>query len=170
MASLQASLRSQCAGRGGDPLHVLRAVNRLFFDNTPGSAYATLFFGDYDDRTRRLRYVNCGHPAALVVRRDGSLLRLDATGSVIGLFEDWTASVAECDLQPGDVAALYTDGITESPNEEGEEFGDERLIRALREHGTTTCETVQRAILDAVREFSPHEQSDDRTVIVMRGK
>ena len=71
MSSLQASLRSQCASGSRDPVRVLRAVNQLFFDNSSDSAYATLFFGEYDDRTRRLRYVNCGHPPALILRTDG---------------------------------------------------------------------------------------------------
>src|SRR5260221_7969162 len=70
MANLQANLRSQCAIAARDLPRVMRAVNRLFFDNTPESAYATLFFGEYDDRTRRLSYLNCGHLAGLVLRRD----------------------------------------------------------------------------------------------------
>jgi serine phosphatase RsbU (regulator of sigma subunit)/uncharacterized glyoxalase superfamily protein PhnB len=170
VTSLQASLRSQCAGGSKDPLRVLGSVNQLFFDNSPDSAYATVFFGEYDDRKRRLRYVNCGHPPALILRTDGRVDKLDATGTVVGLFAQWNASVRECDLLPGDTIVAYTDGITESLNEAGEEFGDQRLVETIRRDRAAPSQAIEAAILDAVRQFSPHEQADDRTVIVAKGK
>ena len=79
MANLQANLRSQCASAVDEPERSLRSVNKLFFEKTNESAYTTLFFPEYDDQTRQLRYANCGHLAALLVRRDGALERLDST-------------------------------------------------------------------------------------------
>ena len=76
MANLQANLRSQCALAVEEPERLLRSINRLFFENTPESAYATLFYSEYDDKAGRLRYANCGHLAALVIRRDNSVERL----------------------------------------------------------------------------------------------
>src|SRR5437660_7573262 len=71
MANLQANLRSQCAIALDEPQRFLQLVNRLFFENSTDSAYATLFFAEYDAKFRRLRYVNCGHLSALVLRADG---------------------------------------------------------------------------------------------------
>ena len=84
MANLQANLRSQCAIALDRPQDVLRAVNRLFCENTPDGGFATLFFAEYDEATRRLRYVNCGHLCALLLRGDDEVDRLDATATVLG--------------------------------------------------------------------------------------
>ena len=128
MANLQANLRSQYALALEDIPRLLRSVNRLFYKNTENNNYATTFFAVYDDETRRLRYVNCGHNPPLLVRANGSVERLEATATVLGLFEEWDCSVAELELAAGDVLVIYTDGISEaSPNEE-DEFGEERLI------------------------------------------
>src|SRR5262245_36806619 len=78
MANLQANLRSQCAIAIDHPRGFLRSVNRLFYENTTDNAYATLFFAEYDDGAKRLRYANCGHLSALLLRSDGALERLDS--------------------------------------------------------------------------------------------
>src|SRR5262245_42259521 len=114
MANLQASLRSQCAIALEQPQRFLQAVNQLFCENSIESAYATLFFAEYDDRAQRLRYANCGHLCGLVLHRDGTLDRLESTATVLGLFGDWECSIGERRLGCGDVLALYTDGVTES--------------------------------------------------------
>ena len=119
MANLQANLRSQCVVAWDDPQRLLRSVNDLFYDNTADNAYATLFFAEYDDQTQRLRYANCGHLSALLLRHDDTLVRLDSTCTVLGLFKEWNCSIAECVLLSGDTLTLYTDGITESFNAAG---------------------------------------------------
>jgi len=168
MANLQANLRSQCAIALDQPQRFLQSVNRLFYENSTDSAYATLFFAEYDDRVRRLRYVNCGHLSALVLRQDGTLERLHSTCTVLGLFRDWECSTAECPLSCGDTFVLYTDGITESFNGAGDEFGEQRLIHSLRQHREQSSPVLVASIIDDVRRFSPHEQSDDMTLIVAR--
>jgi serine phosphatase RsbU (regulator of sigma subunit) len=170
MANLQANLRSQCAIALDQPQQFLRSVNRLFYDNTADSAYATLFFAEYDDKIRRLRYANCGHLCALLLRDDHTLERLHSTCSVLGLFNDWDCSIGECRLSPGDTLALYTDGITEAFNEVGEEFGEQRLVEALRRHRGLSSQALLASILEDVRQFSPHEQYDDITLIVAKCK
>src|SRR6516225_182250 len=84
MANLQANLRSQCAVARDELERLLRSVNQLFYENTSESAYATLFFAEYDDKLRRLRYSNCGHLAALLFGRDGTIERLESTCTVLG--------------------------------------------------------------------------------------
>src|SRR5207253_4018814 len=92
MAHLQANLRSQSAIAWDQPQRLLRSVNQLFYENSTDNAYATLFFGEYDDKARRLRYANCGHLSALLLRSDDTLERLDSTGTVLGLFSEWDCS------------------------------------------------------------------------------
>jgi serine phosphatase RsbU (regulator of sigma subunit) len=168
MANLQANLRSQCAIALDQPQRMLRSVNRLFYENTSDSAYATLVFAVYDDAARRLRYVNCGHLSALLLRGDGVLERLDSTCTVLGLFREWDCPIEERFLCPGDTLALYTDGITESFNDRGEEFGEQRMMEALRRHRVLSSQALLAAIVEEVRQFSPHGQHDDITLIVAR--
>ena len=166
MANLQANLRSQCAVALDQPERSLQLVNRLLYENSIDSAYATLFFAEYDDRARRLRYVNCGHLCALVLRADGELERLHSTSTVLGLFKEWECSAQEYSLSCGDTLALYTDGVTESFNHIGEEFGEQRLIESLRRHRQQDSSCMVGAVVEDVRMFSPTDQSDDRTLIV----
>jgi serine phosphatase RsbU (regulator of sigma subunit) len=168
MANLQANLRSQCAIALDQPQRFLRSVNQLFYENTADSAYATLFFAEYDDAQQRLRYANCGHLCGLLLRTDDSLERLDTTGAVLGLFEEWDCSIGECRLGSGDLLVLYTDGVTESFSEADEEFGEARLIEGLRRRRDLPPQALLDSIVDDVRKFSPHEQNDDITLIVAK--
>ena len=168
MANLQANLRSQCAIAVDQPQRLLRSVNQLFCDNTPDGAFATLFFAEYDDTVCRLRYANCGHLPALLLRKDCTVERLGATATVLGIFKDWDCEIGECQLRPGDTLALYTDGITESYNSADEQFGEQRLIEALQRHCEACSQAALAAIVEEVQRFSPHEQHDDITLIVAK--
>ena len=144
MANLQANLRSQYAMAVDELPRLLTSVNRLFYESTDDASYATLFFADYDDVSRKLRYANCGHLPPLLLRANGSSQHhaseapkvewLRSTTTVMGLFEAWSCEIAEVQLAPGDTLVLYTDGITEAANSEGEEFGESRLRDALERH------------------------------------
>jgi len=87
---------------------------------------------------------------------------------VLGLFPQWECSVGECRLEPDDVLALYTDGVTEAFDDAGEEFGEGRLVDALRRHRDRPPESLLSSLVDEVRSFSPHAQHDDLTLIVAR--
>jgi serine phosphatase RsbU (regulator of sigma subunit) len=104
----------------------------------------------------------------LLLRKDGTLDRLETTATVLGLFQDWECSIGERRLGAGDVMALYTDGVTESFDANGDEFGEERLVEALRRRSALAPKTALDAIVEDVRRFSPHEQHDDITLIVAR--
>jgi phosphoserine phosphatase RsbU/P len=168
MANLQANLRSQCAIALEHPQQFLQSVNQLFFENTIESAYATLFFAEYDNRARRLRYANCGHLPGLLFRSDNTVDRLTSTATVLGLFPDWDCSIEECALSTGDTLVLYTDGVTEAFNDRGEEFGEHRLVESVRRHRAERPQALLDAILDDVKRFSPHEQHDDITLLVAK--
>jgi serine phosphatase RsbU (regulator of sigma subunit) len=115
-----------------------------------------------------LRYANCGHLPALLLRGDSTVERLDATATVLGIFKDWDCEIGECRLNPGDTLALYTDGITESYNSADEQFGEQRLIEALQRHCEACSQAALAAIVDEVQRFNPHEQHDDITLIVAK--
>jgi serine phosphatase RsbU (regulator of sigma subunit) len=191
MANLQANLRSQYAVALDDLPRLLKSVNQLFYENTSESSYATLFFADYDDSSRRLRYVNCGHLPPLLLRAGNdpsnsrvipaqagihsveaapAVERLQSTCTVLGLFERWECSVAEVQLAPGDTLVLYTDGVTEAASATGEEFGEERLIEILRAQHYLPVPLLLETIVATVQEFSDHKQADDITLVIARCK
>jgi serine phosphatase RsbU (regulator of sigma subunit) len=168
MANLQANLRSQCVNAVEHPERVLNLVNRLLFESTVAGAYATLLFAEFDHGTGCVRFANCGHVPALLVRRDGSIERLDSTCTVLGMFEDWQCAMAESRMNSGDMLALYTDGVTESFNEAQEEFGEDRLIEALQRNCRLSAQELAAAVVDEVAQFSGKEQFDDITLIIAK--
>jgi sigma-B regulation protein RsbU (phosphoserine phosphatase) len=168
MANLQANLRGRFELALDDLPRLLKSVNQLFYENTPEDRYATLFLAVYQDVSRQLTYANCGQNPPLVFRADGSVVRLPATATVIGLFPDWQCATQTITLIANDVLVMYTDGVTEANDADGNEFGEARL----RE---TVCRNIQRppaallgAIQDAVQKFSAGEQFDDLTLVVAR--
>jgi serine phosphatase RsbU (regulator of sigma subunit) len=168
MANLQANLRSQCATAVAQPEQLLRSVNRLFYENTADNAYATLFYSEFDDRTCRLRYANCGHLPGVVVHSDGGVQHLASTASVLGLFSDWPCHTAEVQLNPGDLFAIYSDGITEALSPGDEEFGEERLLDVVTRARDLSPNHIVTTLFDEVRRFSGDQQRDDMTLIVAR--
>jgi serine phosphatase RsbU (regulator of sigma subunit) len=172
MANLQADVRSQCAIASQDLSQFLKSVNQSFFESTDDGRYATLFFGDYQDSTRRLRFGNCGHNPPLLVHSDGTAERLTATATVLGLFEEWESSSGDILIAPGDVLVIYTDGITEVNNSDEEEFGESRLLEIIRHHLSAPVHLILDAILRSALEFSGGEgkMRDDLTLVVARGR
>ncbi len=169
MANLQASFRNQPPGALLRPGDALRSVNHHFYESTAAERFATIFFGNYDDRTRRLRYVNCGHVAPLLLRASRTVEKLGPTATMLGAFEQWKCGEALVDLGPGDTLLVYSDGVTEAGVDHGEEFGEERLVRALQQNQGRTAVALVQNIVDAVAEFSGTARSDDVTVVALRG-
>jgi sigma-B regulation protein RsbU (phosphoserine phosphatase) len=176
MANLQANLRSQYAMAVDDLPRLLASVNRLFYENSDDASYATLFFADYDDSSHKLRYTNCGHLPPLLLRAGAgsqdqapNVKRLGSTCTVMGLFEDWHCEIAEVQVAPGDMLVLYTDGVTEATNADGEEFGESRLLDSLRSNFRLPVEGILQAVVEAVQQFrSGSEQQDDITLVIAR--
>lgn len=168
MANLQANLRSQYAVAAGDLGQLLRSVNRLFFESTAPRHYATLFLGEYHDASRRLRYGNCGHNPPWILRAGGEVQTLEVTAAAVGLLDRWDCTVKETWLEPGDLLVLYSDGVTEAMSDDGEEFGEERLLEAVRAYRERPTSELLERVVDRVQVWSGVEQEDDLTLVVAR--
>lgn len=169
MANLQACFRTQAAAGVTRPADLLEAVHKHFYSSTGSDRFATLFFGSYDDRTRNMRYVNCGHCAPLLLRSNGDLERLEPTATMLGAFEEWSCVEEEISLHSGDTLLFYSDGVTEAADAAGDEFGEERLARTLRQSGAATARDLVREIVESVSAFSGASRMDDITVVAIRG-
>lgn len=146
---------------------VARANTILCRDNA-ASLFATLFVGVLHLQTMQLEYCNCGHNPPLLVLADG-VLSLPATGIPIAMLDDRAAAVAAVELSTETTLVLYSDGVTEALNKDGEEFGDERLMAAVAGMvGRTTAEVASH-IVEAADAFAGEApQADDITCLVLR--
>jgi sigma-B regulation protein RsbU (phosphoserine phosphatase) len=167
MANLQGCFRSHAAIALDSPRSLLCAVNRLFYDSTPPEQFATLFFGQYDERTRRLRYVNCGHPAPVVIANASGTTRLGTTATILGAFREWDCEERSVQLAPGDTLVAFSDGVTEAGIETGREFGEERLVELVRAQREVPVATLVAGLIEAAQASDP-VQGDDITVIALR--
>jgi serine phosphatase RsbU (regulator of sigma subunit) len=168
MANLQANLRSRSAVSSGDIAVDLSGVNDQLRRSSGAGYYVTLFFANYDDTTRRLLYSNCGHNPPVLLRADGTVERLTATATVLGLFEEWHCLIQETSLHSGDLLAIFSDGVTEAMNRSGEEFGEARFIASLNEFRSLTLASLLTKLVGVVQEFTDSIQSDDLTLVVAR--
>jgi sigma-B regulation protein RsbU (phosphoserine phosphatase) len=169
MANLQATFRNQAPGALLRPADALEVVNRHFHESTAAERFATLFFGIYDDRTRKLRFVNCGHVPPLLLRASGEIDELSPTATMLGAFSRWACKESQTEVYRGDTLVLYSDGVTEAGIDHGDEFGEERLRAVVRESRAGTSADLVHEIVETVSVFSGASRSDDVTVVVLRG-
>ena len=170
MATLRASLRSHCAVGTGELGRLLESVNRLFLDCTAPEHYASLFVGEFDETTGILRYANCGHVPPVLLRGGLRLERLDATSTLLGLFDGWEGRIARTELARGDLLVVVSDGVVEAAPEGGAEFGEQRLLSAVRAHRELRAGALVRAIADEVRTHCVGSGGDDLTVVAARAR
>jgi len=169
VANLEAYMRSQCSITPFEPVRLLQQVNRMLYASTAPQHYATLFFGAYDDSSRELLYVNCGHNPPIWLRRDGTVARLEATATVIGAFERWQGAACRVHFDPDDLLVVFSDGVTEA-NRGEEEFGEARLIDELQACNGSSAPAIVSAVLSSVQQFSAGGQYDDLTLLAARAR
>lgn len=166
MSCVQSSLRTAGSFAGEDPATVLRIVNSHVHATSLTSCYATVFYAVFDGNTRLLQYVNGGHNPPLVLRQDGSVMSLETGGLPVGILPNSDYEEGVVQLRAGDLLVAYTDGVTEATNEEGEEWGVERLQEAVRRSRAEHPERIADGICNALQAFSQGRQTDDATVVV----
>jgi sigma-B regulation protein RsbU (phosphoserine phosphatase) len=168
MANLQASFRTQTETGGREPSALLKSINRLFYESTSPENFATLFFGDYDAATHRMRYVNCGHLPPFLIRAGGAVERLEPTATVLGAFAVWGCEDGEVELSPRDTLVLFTDGVTEAESAKGDDFGDARLEAVVKSARGESPDVIIDKVIGAVQGFSALHQEDDITVVAVQ--
>jgi sigma-B regulation protein RsbU (phosphoserine phosphatase) len=166
MSNLQAAVRGLSSPSLAPDL-LCNSLNSLVWKNTHTDRFITLFYAQLDGSARRLRYANAGHNAPIVVRASGSHERLQEGGGVLGVFEEQSFGLGTVDLAPGDRLVLFTDGVTEASNREGEEFGERRLLSLLEEHRALSANAIKEKIAAAISEFSGGHLTDDATLLIL---
>ncbi len=157
------------ATAGGDSqlADIMVRVNRYVCERSQMRNYATVFYCTMDEQGRT-RWINAGHCPPLVVRANGKLELLPASGCPVGLFPNAPFGQEETRLDRGDKLVIYTDGVTEAENGAGEQFGEDRLMELLKQHTASHAPQIHDAINDAVAAFTAGApQSDDVTLVVL---
>jgi sigma-B regulation protein RsbU (phosphoserine phosphatase) len=166
MSNLQAAVRG-LASLSLPPDGLCSRLNTLLCRNMTNDRFITFFYGQLDGPTRLFRYTSAGHNPPFLLHRDGTHQRLREGGGVLGVFPNQKFDLGSVQLAPGDRVILYTDGVTEANNPEGEEFGEVRLLGLLEEHRASSAEDLQKKILNVAAAFSGGHWHDDATLLVL---
>jgi serine phosphatase RsbU (regulator of sigma subunit) len=158
MANLQGTIRGN-RELAGEPARLITRTNQLFYQSTAPEHYATLFFGVYEAVGRTLRYVNCGHPPAVLLRADGEIERLDPTGLVLGAFEHAVFEERELQIAEGDRLVIFSDGVSEARPDEDDAWAVDCIRMLGRARSTALAESLAMAAAGS---------TDDVTVLDLR--
>jgi sigma-B regulation protein RsbU (phosphoserine phosphatase) len=153
-----------------DMLDVVDRLNRAIHSVSDGSHYVTLLLAEIDARGQYLRYVNCGHNHGLLFQAETrDVVSMDSSCSPVGMFDRVACEIKRADLAAGDILVLYTDGVTEAENPQGEEFGVERLSALIRRGHVLSAEVLMNHILENVADFCRGVGfNDDVTILVVK--
>jgi sigma-B regulation protein RsbU (phosphoserine phosphatase) len=154
---------------GLPPAEIFVRVSRLLHQRTPPERFATAFLAVLERGTGRVRYANAGHNPALLVRAAGAMEALRATGLPLGILPAAFYETGECSLAPGDTLIIYSDGITEAQNPDGEDYSLNRLSDLCRRHRGAELAELQQTIERDLESFAcgvPFQ--DDRTIVLAR--
>jgi phosphoserine phosphatase RsbU/P len=152
------------------PAALLGLLNHQLYESTPPEKYATLFLGIYDGRSHRLTYANGGHLPPFLVGADGSVRKLEAGGTVVGLFDNIDYEEDSVSMRPGEIFVAYSDGVTEPENDFGE-FGEQRLLDLVRSNRHLPLAQISQTVTTAVDDWiGDREQPDDVTLVLARAR
>ncbi|NBO65760.1 MAG: FHA domain-containing protein [Acidobacteria bacterium] len=168
MSSIHAAVRANTRTHLS-ACEVVTEINNYICDNSPANRYVTLFYSEIDPDTHRMTYINAGHNPPILVRTSGGLQRLDIGGLPVGITPLAAYTQGEVTLGSGDVLVIFSDGVTDSLSESGEDFGETRLISAISENRHRTAAGIRDRIDEALGRFVGKASSvDDLTVVIVK--
>jgi sigma-B regulation protein RsbU (phosphoserine phosphatase) len=167
-SSVQARIETVTRHANYEAADIVADVNRALCNTLEGGRYATLAYLEIDTHSGHLTLVNAGHLPALLVTHDAPIRQFSSTAPVVGLFPEAQFAPQRVTMAPGSALVMYSDGITEAFDAEGEEFGEERLADLLARHATASPEAICEVVLDAVRQFTNTLAHDDITVLALQ--
>jgi serine phosphatase RsbU (regulator of sigma subunit) len=168
-SSLQARLESVARHAGDDATAIVADVNSTLVSTGDTARFATLIYLDLDTDSRSLHVVNAGHLPMIVLQPDGERQLVESNGPALGILRDAEFESAHVHMTAGSIAVLYSDGVTEALNENGEEFGEAGVTRELERGRALSASALCRSLLDAVHAHrGGGPVTDDATVMVIK--
>jgi sigma-B regulation protein RsbU (phosphoserine phosphatase) len=166
MANVQASVRA-FASDATSPASLCSRINSVLCNNIGSDKFVTFFYGVLDTAQRTLTYCNAGHLQPIAIQPSRLPLQLDSTGAVLGVFPDWKYDDSVLPLAQGDRLLLFTDGITEAMRDDGEEFGEERLVASATNSSRNQADQMKAVVMEEVRAFCRSQFHDDATLLAI---
>ncbi len=170
MVETRSAIRTQASG-SGTPAETLKVLNNFLFEDLDKSDYfITLFYLQYDTTHHQLSFANAGHPPPLLLSPFQSECRqLDADGLILGVNKNVSFEEKTTTLSQGDLILLYTDGLTEAENPDGEFFGLQRVSDILVQHAQQSPQSIIETLLEQLKQFCGTESfNDDITLMVFK--
>lgn len=169
MASLHAAIHAQCDTHDAISA-AISAVNNYLADITPANRFVTIFYADLNPTAHELRFINAGHNPPLIARASGGTVEQLASGGLpLGIIPNTNYQEGHITFQSGDLLVIYSDGVTETQNPEGEEFGMARLSDVLTRNINESAARVRDRIEDALTKFAQGTPSvDDITLVIVK--
>jgi len=168
MGNLQATIRGQCIIPSTCKERIVRA-NKLLFNSTDSSKFATFFYAILDIQNNNLCYCNAGQNYPILFHKDGNYDLFDTGGIILGGISDYPFEEKSIQIQDGDLLFLYSDGVSEAMNQDEVEFGEEELIEILRNNRDLTSNELLEKIKDAIKlHAGGAPQSDDITIVIIK--
>jgi serine phosphatase RsbU (regulator of sigma subunit) len=170
-ALLMTVLRASVRGHWMEPkiADAVCRINRTVCQNVPTNKYITFFMAGLDPESGVLSYVNAGHNPPLLIRAAGEVEKLQDGGMVLGLFDSVPYADGVVELRRGDTLLVFSDGVTETWNPEGDEFGERGLMELAQRGRGLDAASLQDEILRELDKFAQGAKAtDDRTLIVLK--
>jgi serine phosphatase RsbU (regulator of sigma subunit) len=168
MTAFRALLRTKARGRLG-PAQIAHTINHLLPEFTGNNHFVTLLYAILEAPSGMLTYTSCGHPPPLLLRADGKVEQFTQHNTALGIFPNLHFTDAHVLLNPGDILALYTDGVTELANRQGEAFGMPRLVQVIRENRTLAAAEMVQQVIEAAQAFAGSSGFlDDLTLVIVQ--
>jgi sigma-B regulation protein RsbU (phosphoserine phosphatase) len=169
MTTLQASFRAE-ASTEKTPAEILSSLNNSLYKRSDQSKFATFFYASYDDETKILHYANGGSSPPIVLSSDGRIGRLQRGGTIIGIAEHSSYHEGMVKLKPGDLVAVFTDGIIDQEDPSGQPFGESNLINYLRNNLHLSLNDIIEKLFATLVAFGHKKLKDDMTLVLIRNR
>jgi sigma-B regulation protein RsbU (phosphoserine phosphatase) len=166
MSNVQASFRI-ISSHDHSPKEVCDHLNSIMNSYLMPEKYTSFFYGILDAERREFVYANAGHPFPIIIRSNGEINYLTNGGLLLGVNPNTSYEQSIINLEKGDILLLYSDGIVETRNAAGEEFGENRLIEFCKKNMNLKEKIFRENILTALDKFSNSNIDDDITLVVI---
>jgi serine phosphatase RsbU (regulator of sigma subunit) len=168
MASLRAALQSEVYS-GYDIEEMAVKLNDFVHRSSAPNAFITFFFCELNKESGELKYINAGHNPPLIIDKKGKITRLESSGLCLGMFPSSTYEVKKVKMNLGEMAILYTDGITESRSKDNKEFDEKGLIKLIRKHAKLQASKILKKVYEELDSFTAGaDRMDDMTLVIIQ--
>ena len=169
LMALLLAMQRTLVDEGLGPAALVTRLNVQVSRHAPGSRFITLFYAEYRPATGEFTYVNAGHTPPLLLRNDGGCDRLTEGGIALGMFEHASYTAGRVTIQPDELIAIYSDGITEAENPSGRPFDEAGLEASLRANRRHAISAIGSAVVRAVEQHTDDTKfADDLTILLLR--